>query len=133
VYNRTASKAQHLVDRGAGIVSRPIDLADRDLVFSTVSSSSDLEQVMLGDGGLLTGSAPPKIIADASTVSAQVSETIPQQLGDPVHPVRAVGYRRSQIGEHAALCATLRLESAFPLEYQTLSKSDYPLQDRHFR
>jgi 3-hydroxyisobutyrate dehydrogenase-like beta-hydroxyacid dehydrogenase len=76
VYNRTASKAQHLVDRGAGIVSRPVDLADRDLVFSMVSSSSDLEKVMLGDGGLLTGSASPKIIADASTVSAQVSETI---------------------------------------------------------
>src|SRR3954469_23206331 len=76
VYNRTASKAQHLADNGAAIVARPVDLADRDLVFSMVSSSKDLEQVMLGEGGLLTGSASPKIIADASTVSARVSETI---------------------------------------------------------
>jgi 3-hydroxyisobutyrate dehydrogenase len=76
VYNRTASKAQPLADRGAGIASRPIDLADRDLVFSMVSSSKDLEQVMLGDGGLLTGDSAPRVIADASTVSADVSALI---------------------------------------------------------
>ena len=76
VYNRTASKAQHLADRGAGIVSSPADLADRDLVFVMVSSSKDLEQVMLGDGGLLTGSQSPRVIADASTVSAEASALI---------------------------------------------------------
>jgi 3-hydroxyisobutyrate dehydrogenase-like beta-hydroxyacid dehydrogenase len=76
VYNRTASKAQPLADRGAGIASRPIDLADRDLVFSMVSSSKDLEQVMLGDRGLLTGDSAPRVIADASTVSADVSALI---------------------------------------------------------
>jgi 3-hydroxyisobutyrate dehydrogenase len=76
VYNRTASKVQPLVDRGAGIAARPIDLADRDLVFSMVSSSKDLEQVMLGDGGLLTGDSSPRVIADASTVSADVSALI---------------------------------------------------------
>jgi len=76
VYNRTASKVQPLADRGAGIAARPIDLADRDLVFSMVSSSKDLEQVMLGDGGLLTGDSSPRVIADASTVSADVSALI---------------------------------------------------------
>src|SRR5258705_3162331 len=76
VYNRTAAKAQHLVDRGAKVVGRPVDLADRDLVFSMVSSSKDLEQVMLGDDGLLTGEASPRVIADASTVSAEASELI---------------------------------------------------------
>jgi 3-hydroxyisobutyrate dehydrogenase-like beta-hydroxyacid dehydrogenase len=76
VYNRTAAKAQNLADRGAGIVSRPVDLADRDLVFSMVSSSKDLEHVMLGDGGLLTGESSPRIIADASTVSAEASGLI---------------------------------------------------------
>lgn len=76
VYNRTASKVQPLVDRGAGKAARPIDLADRDLVFSMVSSSKDLEQVMLGDGGLLTGESAPRVIADASTVSADVSALI---------------------------------------------------------
>jgi 3-hydroxyisobutyrate dehydrogenase-like beta-hydroxyacid dehydrogenase len=40
------------------------------------SSSKDLEQVMLGEGGLLTGEASPRVIADASTVSAGASEVI---------------------------------------------------------
>lgn len=55
VYNRTAAKAAALADKGAKVVTQPVDLADRDLVFAMVSSSKDLEQVMLGDGGLLTG------------------------------------------------------------------------------
>jgi 3-hydroxyisobutyrate dehydrogenase len=76
VYNRTAAKAQHLAERGVTVVGRPVDLADRDLVFSMVSSSKDLEQVMLGDGGLLTGAASPRVIADASTVSAVASELV---------------------------------------------------------
>lgn len=76
VYNRTASKVSHLADRGARVVTRPVDLADRDLVFSMVSTSKDLEQVMLGDGGLLTGSSSPRVIADVSTVSAEASALI---------------------------------------------------------
>ena len=76
VYNRTAAKAAHLAERGAAIVSRPVDLADRDLVFSMVSSSRDLEEVMLGTDGLLTATASPAIIADASTVSPEASELV---------------------------------------------------------
>lgn len=76
VYNRTAAKAQPLADRGAVVVESPAALADRDLVFSMVSASSDLEQVMLGDGGLLTAEASPRIIADSSTVSIAASERV---------------------------------------------------------
>ncbi|MDG4665596.1 NAD(P)-dependent oxidoreductase [Mycobacterium sp. 236(2023)] len=76
VYNRTASKAAHLAEKGASVVSKPVDLADRDLVFAMVSSSKDLEQVMLGEGGLLTGEKSPRIIADSSTVSAEASAII---------------------------------------------------------
>lgn len=76
VYNRTASKAAALVEKGAKVVTRPVDLADRDLVFAMVSTSEDLEQVMLGDGGLLTGSDSPRVIADSSTVSAEASAKI---------------------------------------------------------
>jgi 3-hydroxyisobutyrate dehydrogenase len=76
VYNRTASRAQELADRGASVVTRPVDLADRDLVFAMVSSSNDLVEVMLGDGGLLTGESSPRVIADASTVSGEASALI---------------------------------------------------------
>ncbi|WP_448004308.1 NAD(P)-dependent oxidoreductase [Agromyces bauzanensis] len=77
VYNRTRAKAEPLAESGASIVDRPIDLAGRDIVFSMVSAPRDLEQVMLGENGLLTDpERAPRIIADASTVSVETSETV---------------------------------------------------------
>ena len=77
VYNRTKAKAEPLAQLGATIVDRPIDLAGRDIVCSMVSASKDLEQVMLGDGGLLTDpDRAPKAIGDSSTVSMEMSATI---------------------------------------------------------
>lgn len=77
VYNRTRGKAEPLTEFGATIVDRPVDLADRDIVFSMVSASQDLENVMLGPDGLLADPArAPRIIGDASTVSVEASETV---------------------------------------------------------
>jgi 3-hydroxyisobutyrate dehydrogenase-like beta-hydroxyacid dehydrogenase len=77
VYNRTAAKAQPLVDRGAVFVPRPVDLADRDVVFIMVSTSNDLAQVTTGENGLLTDpAAAPDIIVDSSTVSTEAGEVL---------------------------------------------------------
>ncbi len=76
VYNRTASKVQPLVDAGATHVARPVDLADRDIVFSMVSADKDLEAVLLGPDGLLTGDKGPRIVSDVSTVSVATSEKV---------------------------------------------------------
>lgn len=73
VYNRTRAKAEPLAANGATIVSRPADLAGRDIVFIMVSADRDLEAVLSGDGGLLTAEAAPKIIVDSSTVSTEAS------------------------------------------------------------
>lgn len=77
VYNRTRAKAEPLTEFGASVVDRPVDLADRDIVFSMVSASKDLENVMLGEGGLLSDpERAPRIIGDSSTVSVEASETV---------------------------------------------------------
>ena len=77
VYNRTRSKAEPLAALGAKIVDRPVDLADRDVVFIMVSAPKDLEQVTVGDGGLLTAEGvSPRVIVDSSTVSEEVSAEI---------------------------------------------------------
>ncbi|GAA2008292.1 NAD(P)-dependent oxidoreductase [Microbacterium ulmi] len=77
VYNRTRAKAEPLAELGATIVDRPADLADRDVVFSMVSASNDLEHVMLGPDGLLSDSQrAPTAIADASTVSIEASALV---------------------------------------------------------
>lgn len=74
VYNRTPEKAQPLVDAGATHVSTPVELGDREIVFTMVSADRDLESVLSGEGGVLTGDVAPRIIADSSTVSVETSE-----------------------------------------------------------
>ena len=77
VYNRTRSKAEPLADLGATLVARPVDLADRGVVFIMVSAPKDLEAVTIGEGGLLTSdAATPAVIVDSSTVSVEVSASI---------------------------------------------------------
>lgn len=77
VYNRTAEKARPLVEAGAGFVSSPAELADRDIVFTMVSAPKDLAAVTTGPGGLLTDpDHAPRILADSSTVSVEASEIL---------------------------------------------------------
>jgi 3-hydroxyisobutyrate dehydrogenase len=77
VWNRTAAKAQPVADEGATVAATIRDLASRDVVFSMVSTSADLEQVMLDpDSGLLTGPDAPRVVVDCSTVSVETSRTV---------------------------------------------------------
>jgi 3-hydroxyisobutyrate dehydrogenase len=74
VWNRTRSKAEPLVDVGAKVADEPGRLADRDVVFTMVSTPADLEQVV---GQLLADSArAPRILVDCSTVSTEASERV---------------------------------------------------------
>jgi 3-hydroxyisobutyrate dehydrogenase len=76
-WNRTRAKAEPLAELGATIVDSPAALAGRDIVFVMVAADADLEAVVLGEGGLLTGGdAVPKVIADSSTVSLEASARI---------------------------------------------------------
>ncbi len=76
VWNRTRSKAEPLERQGAKVVDQITDLADLDVVFTMVSTPAVLEQVMLGDGGLLTGERVPRVVVDGSTVDAGTSERL---------------------------------------------------------
>ena len=73
VYNRTRAKAEALVPDGAMVVDTVGELATCDVVFTSVSSSADLEQVLLGEGGLLRQDRVPGVVVDTSTVSAEMS------------------------------------------------------------
>ncbi len=77
VWNRTTSKAEPLAAAGATIVDSPAALADRDIVFTMVSTSADLEDVVGGAHGLLSrpGRAP-KVLVDCSTVSSEASASV---------------------------------------------------------
>lgn len=76
VWNRTRSKAQPLTQVGAKIVDNLVDLAHRDIVFSMVSTSADVKQVLFGEGGVLSGNATPKIFVECSSISVEASAEI---------------------------------------------------------
>ncbi len=76
-FNRTRAKAEPLTKSGAKLADRLADLASCDIVFTMVSASDDLKQVILGnDGVLANGGKAPKILVDCSTVSEEASAEV---------------------------------------------------------
>jgi 3-hydroxyisobutyrate dehydrogenase-like beta-hydroxyacid dehydrogenase len=74
VWNRTRSKAEPLAEVGCTVVDTLGDLRDRDVVFTMVSTPADLEQVLVGENGLLVGEGRlPRVVVDCSTVSTESS------------------------------------------------------------
>jgi len=76
IYNRTRSKAEPLEAAGGKIVDSPKDLADRDIIFTMVSTSDDLLAVTFGENGVLTGETKPKLLIDCSSISEIASADI---------------------------------------------------------
>ncbi len=69
VWNRTRSKAEPLTNDGAKILDNLVDLSERDIVFSMVSTSADVKQILFGENGILSGDATPKIFVECSSIS----------------------------------------------------------------
>ncbi|HSV51333.1 MAG TPA: NAD(P)-binding domain-containing protein, partial [Burkholderiaceae bacterium] len=80
VWNRTRSKAQPLAEYGATIADTRQDLAACDVVFTMVSTTDDLKQVLFGDGGLVAGAARPRVVVDSSSISQEGSAEIRARL-----------------------------------------------------
>ncbi|CAN5609658.1 NAD(P)-dependent oxidoreductase [soil metagenome] len=80
VWNRTASKAAPLVDYGAQIAASKLELAACDVVFTMVSTTDDLKQVLFGEGGLVTGASKPRVVVDSSSISQEGSADIREKL-----------------------------------------------------
>jgi 3-hydroxyisobutyrate dehydrogenase len=80
VWNRTRSKAEPLAEYGAQIVASKLDLAACEVVFTMVSTTDDLMQVLFGEGGLVTGPQRPRLVIDSSSISQEGSARIRAQL-----------------------------------------------------
>jgi 3-hydroxyisobutyrate dehydrogenase len=80
VWNRTASKAEPLKEYGASIAASKLDLAGCHAVFTMVSTTDDLKEVLFGAGGLVTGKTLPKVVVDSSSISQEGSAEIRAQL-----------------------------------------------------
>ncbi len=80
VWNRTRAKALPLADYGATVVETKLDLAACDVVFTMVSTTEDLKQVLFGESGLTTGARKPAMVVDSSSISQEGSAEVRAKL-----------------------------------------------------
>ncbi|MET0819052.1 MAG: NAD(P)-dependent oxidoreductase [Solirubrobacteraceae bacterium] len=76
VYNRTRAKAEPLAELGATIVDAPVELADRDIIFTMVAGPKDFKEVVLGPQGILSVERRPRLIVDSTTVSPAAGDEV---------------------------------------------------------
>jgi 2-hydroxy-3-oxopropionate reductase len=82
VYARRAETAAPLVQAGAVRHATPAALAaDAEVIFTVVTNSSDVEQVVLGDDGIIHGARAGSVLVDMETISPTVARSIAQALG----------------------------------------------------
>ncbi len=77
VYNRTKEKAKELIEGGAQWCSNPKKVAEIcDIVFTIVGFPQDVEEVYLGENGILKGIREGSIIVDMTTSEPSLAQKI---------------------------------------------------------
>ena len=83
VHNRTPERMRPLAEAGAATAASPAELAAScDVVFVCVSDTPDVEQVVLGDDGVIHGARPGSLVVDMSTISPQATRRIAARLAE---------------------------------------------------
>jgi len=81
VYARRAEAAQPLVDAGAKACASPAEVAaNSEVVFTMVTTGADVEQVVLGEGGILHGAKPGTVLVDMGTIPPGTARRIAAKL-----------------------------------------------------
>ena len=82
VYARRQDAAAPLIAAGAFLSSTPAELASRsDVVITMVTATSDVEEVLLGENGVLAGARPGATVIDMSTIAPRPTQRIAAALG----------------------------------------------------
>ena len=91
VFNRTKSKAQPLVEKGARWADTPRTVAEAsDVVFSIVGYPADVRQVTLGENGSLAGARAGSVLVDMTTSDPSLAVEIADRAkAKGVHSVDA--------------------------------------------
>jgi 3-hydroxyisobutyrate dehydrogenase len=80
VYNRTRSKAEPLLAKGAAWAGSPKEVAEQsDVVFTIVGFPRDVREVILGESGALAGSVEGALLVDMSTSEPSLAIEIAEQ------------------------------------------------------
>ena len=81
VWNRTSSRMDPLIEAGAAAGASPADVAANcDIIAVCVSDTPDVEEVILGENGILSGVQAGALVIDFSTISPQATIDIAGKL-----------------------------------------------------
>ena len=81
VYNRTVSKTENLVKRGAKLLTEIKDAPlNADVVFTMVGYPKDVEGVYLGSDGLITTAKEGQVFVDMTTSSPTIAKKISEEF-----------------------------------------------------
>jgi 3-hydroxyisobutyrate dehydrogenase len=81
VWNRTASRADELRELGVPVAKSPREVAaNSDIVITMVSDSPDVQEVILGNDGVIHGARSGSLVIDMSTISPQVTRELAAAL-----------------------------------------------------
>lgn len=82
-YNRSPEPVEELEEKGAKSASSPKEIADRsDVVITVLPDSDAVEEVALGEEGIIDGTSDGQTFIDMSTISPTVTERIANRLSD---------------------------------------------------
>ncbi len=83
VHNRSRAAVDELVSLGARAAFSPAEVAAQvDVVFTNLPDSPDVEQVALGEKGIIEGAHPGLIFVDNSTIKPATARHIARVLGE---------------------------------------------------
>lgn len=83
VWNRTAARMDEFVQAGATAADSPAEVAENsDIIITCVSDTPDVEEVILGDGGVIEGVKEGALLIDCSTISPHVTRDIAHKLNE---------------------------------------------------
>lgn len=81
VWNRTAAKAQGLVDKGAAMGESPADVASRsDIVFLCLTDTNAVEEAVFGGNGVASGARKGSVLVDFSSIQPDASVRMAERL-----------------------------------------------------
>ena len=81
VYNRTVSKTENLVKRGAKLLTEIKDAPlNADVIFTMVGYPKDVEGVYLGNEGLITTAKEGQVFVDMTTSSPTIAKKISEEF-----------------------------------------------------
>lgn len=81
VWNRTAQRAEPLLQQGATWADSPAEVASQtNIIITCVSDTPDVQAVILGENGVIHGAQAGALVIDCSTISPQATREIAEQL-----------------------------------------------------